>query len=252
MTLPAVRYRSVVFDCDSTLSAIEGIDELAGPHRAAVAELTRAAMRGDVPLEEVYGRRLALIQPTRVSVEALADEYLRGLVPDAVEVVAALRAAGIAVRVMSGGLLPPVRAVARALGLASEDVAAVDIRFDERGAYAGFDDTSPLARAGGKLDLLSQWRRDLPAPIMLVGDGATDLEAKPAADLFVAFAGFVNRAAVTAAADVVVRACALAPIYTIALGDPPAGSRAHALFMRGAALLDPHPHVTSEHPGAAG
>ena len=252
MTLPAVRYRSVVFDCDSTLSAIEGIDELAGPHRAAVAELTAAAMRGDVPLEDVYGRRLALIRPTRASVEALGDDYVRGLVPDAVEVVAALRAAGVAARLMSGGLLPPVRAVARALGLASADVAAVDIRFDERGAYAGFDDSSPLARAGGKLDLLRQWRRDLPGPIMLVGDGATDLEAKPAADLFVAFAGFVDRPAVTAAADVVVHVCSLAPIYTIALGVPPTEPRARALFMRGAAFLDPQPHVAGEHPPAAG
>src|SRR5688572_5351526 len=164
-----VRYRSVVFDCDSTLSAIEGIDELAGPLRAPVAELTARAMRGEVPLEEVYGRRLALIQPTRESVEALAERYIDGLVPDAREVIAALHAAGIVVRVMSGGLLPPVRAVARALGLADGDVGAVDIRFDGRGAYAGFDDASPLARAGGKRELLAAWRKELPAPIMLVG-----------------------------------------------------------------------------------
>ena len=60
---PILRFRTVVFDCDSTLSAIEGIDELAGEHRSAVTELTEAAMRGEVPLQDVYGRRLALIRP---------------------------------------------------------------------------------------------------------------------------------------------------------------------------------------------
>ena len=237
MSTSSASYHSVVFDCDSTLSAIEGIDELAGQQRDAVAGLTAAAMRGDVQLEEVYGARLAIIQPTRERVEGLAARYIDGLVPDASEVVSALRAAGIDVRVMSGGLLPPVLAVARALGLGASDVAAVDIRFDERGDYAGFDASSPLARAGGKRELLATWRAELRTPIMLVGDGATDLEAKPAADLFVAFAGFVDRPTVTRAADVVVRAKSLAPIYTLARGTRPDAGAARVLFDRGATLL---------------
>ena len=244
-------YRSVVFDCDSTLSAIEGIDELAGAQREAVAELTAAAMRGEVPLEQVYGSRLALIQPTRERVEALGPRYIEGLVPDALEVVNALRAATIRVRVMSGGLLPPVLAVARALGLDRSDVAAVEIRFDAQGGYAGFDASSPLARAGGKRELLAAWRAELPSPIMLVGDGATDLEAKPAAELFVAFAGFLDRPAVTSAADVVVRAQSLAPIYTLARGTRPDDAGARELFDRGAELLGVRDPAARERPTAA-
>jgi len=64
------RFRTVLFDCDSTLSAIEGIDELAVHCRDDVEQLTDAAMRGRIPLEEVYGRRLRLVQPTRAAVEA--------------------------------------------------------------------------------------------------------------------------------------------------------------------------------------
>ncbi len=240
MNAPTLRYGSVIFDCDSTLSAIEGIDELAGARRDAVSELTSAAMRGDVALEEVYGARLALIQPTRERVEALGQQYIDGLVPDAIAVVAALQQAGVVVRVMSGGLLPPVRALAAALGISARDVAAVDIHFDGDGTFAGYDAASPLARAGGKRDLLEHWARELPGPVMLVGDGATDLEAKAAADLFVAFAGFVDRPAVTAAAHIVVRACSLAPIYSLAVGTPPpASSTARPLFDRGRELLEP-------------
>jgi hypothetical protein len=65
-----IHYRTVIFDCDSTLSALEGIEELASDHRREVETLTDAAMRGEVPLDEVYGRRLELIRPTRQAVEA--------------------------------------------------------------------------------------------------------------------------------------------------------------------------------------
>ena len=239
MRRPAPSYASVVFDCDSTLSEIEGIDELAGSRRTEVERLTAAAMLGEIPLEAVYGRRLDIIQPTRAQLEDLSKRYIDGLVPDASAVIGALHTAGIVVRVMSGGLLPAVVAVASHLGIAASDVGAVDIRFDARGAYAGFDELSPLARAGGKRDLLNAWRRELPGPLMFVGDGATDLEAAPAADLFVAFAGIADRPAVTAAADVVIRARSLAPVLTLALGArEPRDADVRALRDSGRALLD--------------
>lgn len=213
-------YATVVFDCDSTLSDIEGIDVLAADHREAVARLTDAAMQGELPLEEVYGRRLALVRPDRARIEALAREYVDRLVPDAREVVAALLANGVEVRVVSGGLLPAVRAVARELGIADGMVAAVDLRFDADGAYAGFDETSPLARSGGKRVQLERWIADgLPRPILMVGDGITDLEARPPADLFAAYAGVVERPQVVAAADVVLRQRSLAGVLPLVLGD---------------------------------
>jgi phosphoserine phosphatase len=232
------RFGSVVFDCDSTLSAIEGIEELAASHRAEVERLTDAAMRGDVALEQVYGRRLELIKPTRAEVIALSRRYIDTILPDAREVITALRSAGVTVRVISGGLRDAVAPLARALGLDDDDVAAVGLRFDEAGTYAGFDTSSPLTRAGGKREQLEQWRATLPRPVMLVGDGATDLEAKPAVDLFVAFAGVVERPSVVARAEVVVRARSLAPILVLALGDvAPEGAAARATFERGRALL---------------
>jgi hypothetical protein len=37
-------------------------------------------------------------------------------------------------------------------------VAAVDIHFDEDGGYRGFDEHSPLARSGGKREVMRLWR----------------------------------------------------------------------------------------------
>lgn len=233
------RVAMVVFDCDSTLTAVEGIDELAADQRSAVQALTDAAMRGELPLEAVYGRRLDMIRPDRAQVDALGRRYIEALVPDAVELMAALRVAGIEVRIMSGGLQPAVLAVAAELGVPADAVAAVDITFDGDGGYAGFDAASPLARAGGKLELLRAWRAGVSGRIMMVGDGATDLEAADAADVFVAYAGVAERAAVVAGADVVIRSASLAPVLPLALGGQrPADAAAGDLFDRGVGLLE--------------
>lgn len=233
------RAGAVVFDCDSTLAAIEGIEYLARARHAEVERLTEAAMRGEVPLEEVYGRRLDLVRPSRDQIAEVGERYVAELVPDAREVVSGLRASGIVVRVLSGGLRPAVVRVAAELGIADTDVAAVAVTFGEDGAYAGFDATSPLARSGGKPDVLRGWRAVLPAPVVLVGDGATDLEAADAVDTFVAYAGVADRPGVTGGADLVVRSRSLAPVLAIALaGVPPEDATHRATFERGMALLD--------------
>ena len=231
------RFRCVLFDCDSTLSAIEGIDELAREHKAEIERLTELAMRGELPLEAVYGRRLAIIRPSRAEVARVGALYVERLVAGARETVQALHEAGIEVRIVSGGLLPAVLHVGRALDIDDALVFAVDVAFDEDGGYAGFDETSPLARQGGKAALIGSWT-DLPRPAMLVGDGATDLEAKEVVDRFVAFAGVEARAAVVAGGDDVVHAASLLPVLALALGDDvPRESGIRQLVRQGLELM---------------
>jgi phosphoserine phosphatase len=221
---------------------VEGIDLLAGPAKAQVEALTAAAMRGEVPLEEVYGRRLELIGPTRTQVEAVGDAYVAALVPGAVEVVRGLHARGIEVWIVSGGLWDPVLRVAQALGVPSARVAAVQLRFHEDGRYAGFDPEQPLARAGGKPAVLAGWGSALSSPALMVGDGVTDLEAGEVVEDFLAFAGVVDRPGVTGAAQLVVRAPSLEPVFSIAVGPPgpqavgPGTGDLAALYERGLRL----------------
>ena len=80
-------YDGVVFDCDATLSALEGIDQLAALAGVAaqVSALTHRAMNGEVPLEAVYGERLALIRPRQRDLANIAQQYLDRTVSGAKE-----------------------------------------------------------------------------------------------------------------------------------------------------------------------
>ena len=69
-------YGTIFFDCDSTLSTIEGIDELTSrlteAARARVRELADAAMAGDLPLERVFGERLDATRPSEADLAEIA------------------------------------------------------------------------------------------------------------------------------------------------------------------------------------
>jgi phosphoserine phosphatase len=202
----AAGFASVVLDVDSTLCGVEGIDWLAARrgeeigHR--IAELTDRAMRGEVPLDAVYGERLAMVCPTRADLDALAAEYLRTLAPGAGEAIARLRAGGRRIVLVSGGLRNAILPVAQRLGIAQADVHAVDVEIDGNGGYRSYDARSPMTTATGKRGVVESL--GLPRRLVAVGDGATDLAIRPVADAFAAFTGFVRREPVVAGADVVV------------------------------------------------
>jgi len=198
------RFRTVILDADSTLSGIEGVDWLAercgNTIAATVRAQTDAAMRGDIPLEAVYGARLAAIAPTRAALVALADAYIAHLAPGAPEVIALGRLAGVRWIIVSGGLRVALLPLAAVLGIDAEDVHAVDVYGDAQGRYCGYDEASPLARAGGKQAVVRALGA-LPGPVLAVGDGSTDAELRGVADAFWAYTGFVRRLPVVAGAD---------------------------------------------------
>ena len=156
-------------------------------------------MNGDIPLESVYGERLALIRPTLRDITALSGEYLRTLAPNAPEVIARLRAAGVEVVLVSGGIRKAIEPVAIYLGLARDDLFAVELRWDANGDYAGFDTDSPLTSQRGKLKIVQSLK--LAHPRLAVGDGATDVAMRNGVEAFAAYTGFVRREVVVAQAD---------------------------------------------------
>lgn len=99
-------FRLVAFDMDSTLINIECVDEIADAagRRAEVAEITEAAMRGEIAdYKDSLRRRVALLAGVPVSaLEKVWTEKLR-LNPGVQTFVQACQAAGLKTLLVSGG-----------------------------------------------------------------------------------------------------------------------------------------------------
>jgi phosphoserine phosphatase len=198
-----MKYRFAFFDVDSTLVTIEGIDVLANGN-AEIARLTDAAMNGDIPLDQVYAKRLDAIRPTRDRVEQLAATYVQSLVDGAKETIAALQNGGVVVHLITAGIEQAILPLAEALNIPSRNVHAVSLRFDATGNYEDFDRRSFLTRSGGKELVVRDIRARSHGKAAFIGDGVSDLEAKPAVDLFIGFGGVVVRPRVKENADIYV------------------------------------------------
>ncbi len=200
----------ICFDCDSTLSKIEGIDELgrdSGLYAQLVA-LTNAAMNGELALEEVYGKRLALIKPDKAQISWLADLYIAEIVEGVEQVFSTLLTQGKQVHIISGGIRQAILPLAKKLGLSADKVHAVDVLFNQDGSYKAFDQQSPLAKNGGKAIICKQIKAEN-LMMAMVGDGKTDLEAKNAGAKVIGFGGVIQREIVVQQADVFVKETSL-------------------------------------------
>lgn len=209
-------FECVIFDCDSTLTRIEGIDALAGDKEKEIADLTNAAMSGKANFHEIYRKRLEILSPSFAAVNAVGRKYIVNATPGAIEVVAALHFLQKRVFIFSGGFRPAVSPFAQHLGISGERVFGVDLFFDDRGNYRGFDEQNRLTHNGGKTavvkDIAGQGRKTV-----FIGDGATDLEAGEAVDLFIGFGGVVCRAEVEKKAKYFVKTPSLAPVLPLLL-----------------------------------
>ena len=224
----------IIFDCDSTLSLVEGIDELARltGQESEIAALTKRAMDGDIPLESVYEHRMITVMPTRAQMRAIKKSYRDHVVPDALQVIAALQALGKKVFIVSGGLRDAVLDFGEWLGVPRANIYAVSIAYNKLSGewwhyhkrndaetYLGIEDDT-LAASGGKIEVIKEIRSQHKGRAMLIGDGLSDLEARGAVDLFVGFGGAVRRARVQSDADVFIATPHLSPILPLSVSRP--------------------------------
>lgn len=189
-----IKFNKVVFDCDSTLTKIEGIDELAaikGKYKE-VAELTKKAMDGKLNFEQVFSKRLQLIKPEKKDLDQISKLYIKHTTINAKKIVNQLQKLGIEVYLISGGYDIPVKALAESLGISRLNVFANHLIFDKQGRYQGFDKTNPLSKNKGKKKIL-QLIKQKGDRVVFIGDGMNDWKVNGEVDLFIGFGGVVKR-----------------------------------------------------------
>ncbi len=222
-------YEHVFFDCDSTLTAVEGIDvlaESAGKGRR-VEILTQAAMDGQLDLSEVYDKRLRAVRPTQQQVFDIRRSYKRHIVEDAARVVTALQGLGHKVYIISGGLAEPVIEFGIYLGIPRKRIRAVGLTYNELSGrwwekgnerrYLAHQEGA-LTVSDGKAQIVRELLGEQRGRSLLIGDGYSDLLAGEAVDLFVGYGGVVARPKVQAAARVYITCPSLAPLLPLAGG----------------------------------
>ncbi|GGP44352.1 phosphoserine phosphatase SerB [Saccharothrix coeruleofusca] len=179
--------RLVVFDVDSTLIQGEVIEMLAAHVgcEPQVAEITEAAMRGELDFTESLRRRVALLEGLD---ESVLDEVAGSLqlTPGARTTVRTLKRLGFRCGVVSGGFTRVIRRLVDELGLdfcAANELEVVDGKLTGRVLGEVVD-------RPGKAAALRRFAEAEGVPLaqtVAVGDGANDIDMIGAAGLGVAF-----------------------------------------------------------------
>ncbi len=234
MTQRWTSFDLVFFDCDSTLSTIEGIDELAKlkGKDLRVSILTDKAMNGELDLSEVYGKRLKAIRPTLGQLKAVEERYSETIVEDAQAVVTILQALQKEVFIISGGLVDAVRGFGRRLGVDNDHIRAVELEYNElSGEWWRYNEPNaqhqktyleyvegPLTISSGKPQIINELSKGMFGRRFMIGDGSSDLATRDVVDLFVGYGGVVARDKVRNESDVFIECASLAPVLPLVAG----------------------------------
>jgi phosphoserine phosphatase len=186
-------FRLVAFDMDSTLINIECVDEIADivGRKAEVAEITEAAMRGEIAdYKDSLRRRVALLAGVpEAALQKVYDERLQ-LNPGVEAFVRACRAAGLKTLLISGGFTFFSERIRHRLGL---DFARANTLGVAHGRLTGtlFDrpwgDIVDGAEKKRVLLEVAELMGVDASQTIAVGDGANDLPMMLAAGLSIAY-----------------------------------------------------------------
>lgn len=189
----------VCFDVDSTIITEEGIDELAQfcGKGSEVAALTKEAMGGSMTFQEALKLRLDIIKPSQRQIREFLKTHPSIISAGVKELIEQLRKNNAEIFLISGGFDCLIEPVADALEIPLCNLYANRLFFNYNGSYAGFDTAQPTSRSGGKAEAIKMIRSVMAGGVgtgadkvvAMIGDGMTDLEACPPANMFIGYGG---------------------------------------------------------------
>ena len=186
-------FKLIAFDMDSTLINIECVDEIADAagRKAEVANITEAAMRGEVTdYKDSLRRRVALLKGVTVAhMQQVLDERLQ-LNPGAATLVKACQQAGLKVLLVSGGFTFFTDHVRDVLGIdwtRSNVLEVADGVLTGRMVDQAWGDICDGEEKRKTLLATCEQLGIAPSQAIAMGDGANDLPMMGVAGLSVAY-----------------------------------------------------------------
>ncbi|SEM91498.1 phosphoserine phosphatase SerB [Nitrosomonas marina] len=181
-------FKLIAMDMDSTLLAIESIDEIADIHhtKQQVAEITLKTMRGEISFEESLTQRTALLRGVHIdALQKVYEERMR-LSPGAEIMLKKAKTAGLKTMVISGGFTFFTDRIKEKLQL---DFATANTFEVQENRLTGKVLGKILGREG-KAEALSNVCDKLGISrnqVIAIGDGANDLDMLAAAGISIAY-----------------------------------------------------------------
>lgn len=186
--LNACGFKLVISDMDSTLIAIECIDEIADMMniKPQVSAITEAAMRGELNFEQSLTQRVALLSGlSEDALQRVYDERLK-LNPGAQTWLAGLKQAGIKFALVSGGFTFFTDRLQQRLGLDYSRANQLAIHQQKLSGTIEGDIIGAQAKADFLLELCQKMGISA-QQALAVGDGANDLLMMQQAGLSIAY-----------------------------------------------------------------
>ena len=211
-----VLFDSVVFDVDSTLVSIEGLDFLADLKGKGnqIKEITLQSMNGSLSMKEAMNIKMKIISPDYKDLIKMGEAYLKNITPGANETISILKKNGIKTWIVTGNFQPAVGMLANFLKIPKSQVITNEIFFDKNNNYVNFDVLNPLSNNGGKALIINDLKSKMGRTVF-VGDGSTDLETKDYVDLFIGYGGVIVRPTIEKKAKVYVKGPLTSILYYI-------------------------------------
>ena len=181
-------FKLIAMDMDSTLLAIESIDEIADMQqiKPQVAAITLQAMRGEISFEESLTRRTALLRGLHQNaLQRVYDERVR-LNPGAERMLQLAKRSGLKTMVSSGGFTFFTERIKTKLGF---DYAMANVLEIEDNRLTGKVVGEIIGRQG-KAHVLRQVCEELGLrreQVVAIGDGANDLDMLTTAGVGIAY-----------------------------------------------------------------
>ncbi len=181
-----MKYKSIIFDFDSTIVSIEGLEFLAevslanNPNKEIIFKkikrITNLSMNGKIKFDKSLSERVNMLSPTRSQALQAGTQIAKLISKSFLKNKKFFSKYAENIYVISGGFEELIIPSTEKLGILKNKVFANQFIFNDHDKVIGLDSSRLTSKHLGKVKQLKALH--LPIPAVIIGDGYTDYEVK--------------------------------------------------------------------------